>query len=119
MIVQHRAGIDHIQSGVQELRHGALQAQLESQHHASRQLHMTHELTNEVKALGDSTACSTTRLDSISSAMSSIALGHEHTGSRRAGDEVHIHLSDRDSKLAAEDTADEYTDLLAAASITK
>jgi len=72
MIVEHRAGIGHIQRGIQELQHGALQAQVNSNDNASRQLDMTAELRDEVKALSANTACNNTRLGSISSATSSI-----------------------------------------------
>lgn len=72
MIVKHRAGMDHIQRGVQELQHAALQAQRNSKDNASKQLNMTTGLRDEVKALSDNTAYSTSRLDRISSATSSI-----------------------------------------------
>ena len=72
MIVEHRAGTDHVLRGVQELQHKTLQAQLESKDGATGQSRMTAELRDEVRALSDNTACSNRRLNDISSATSSI-----------------------------------------------
>lgn len=72
MIVEHRAGIGCIQRGVRELQHGARQAHVDLNDNALRQLDVTAELRDEVKALSTNTACNNTRLDSISSATSSI-----------------------------------------------
>lgn len=70
MIAKHRAGIGHIQEDVQKLQHGALQAQRETNDNALRQLDMTSELRDEVRALSDNTTRASSRLDGLSSATS-------------------------------------------------